>query len=183
MIQRIRIQNFRSLVDVTVELDELTVLIGRSGTGKSNFVCAVRFLRDCLNGRSANLNTLGGPGNVTHPSHPKRPLQFDVQLSIKGYDPALEYSLSVATDRVGQVLEESLSVGGEPLFRHGANKWVVPPNITPVPNPQGILLGAIPGLESLKLPMWPSAPASAVMTSPATCFTGTGRRATPRTGA
>lgn len=38
MITRVRIQNFRSLVDVTVDLEPLTVLIGRSGTGKSNSV-------------------------------------------------------------------------------------------------------------------------------------------------
>ena len=46
MISRIRIQNFRSLIDVDVTLEPLTVLIGRSGTGKSNFVAAVRALRN-----------------------------------------------------------------------------------------------------------------------------------------
>jgi predicted ATPase len=48
MISRIRIQNFRSLIDVEVNLEPLTVLIGRSGTGKSNFVGAIRALRDVL---------------------------------------------------------------------------------------------------------------------------------------
>ena len=45
MIKRIRVQNFRSLADVTVDLDPLTILIERSGTGKSNFIDAIRFLR------------------------------------------------------------------------------------------------------------------------------------------
>ena len=48
MITRIRIQNYRSLIDVDVKLEPLTVLIGRSGTGKSNFVGAIRALRDLL---------------------------------------------------------------------------------------------------------------------------------------
>ena len=54
MIKQVRIQNFRSLADVTVDLEPLTVLIGRSGTGKSNFVEAIRFLRNGLNARWAN---------------------------------------------------------------------------------------------------------------------------------
>ena len=52
MIKRIRIQNYRSLIDVDVELGPLTVLIGLSGTGKSNFVRAIRALRDALTNRN-----------------------------------------------------------------------------------------------------------------------------------
>src|SRR6266699_2715736 len=48
MIKRIHITNFKSLQDVSVELDPVTVLIGRSGSGKSNFVEAIRWLRDYL---------------------------------------------------------------------------------------------------------------------------------------
>ena len=46
MIKQARIQNDKSLGHVDVSLDPVTVLIGRSGTGKSNFVEALRFLRD-----------------------------------------------------------------------------------------------------------------------------------------
>jgi hypothetical protein len=68
MIKQIRIENFRSLVNVTVDLDPLTVLIGRSGTGKSNFVEAIRFLRDSLNVRNMNANVLGGVHRVRNTS-------------------------------------------------------------------------------------------------------------------
>lgn len=54
MIDRTRIQNFRSLIDVDVNLEPLTVLIGRSGTGKSNFVAAIRTLRDMLLNRQVD---------------------------------------------------------------------------------------------------------------------------------
>ena len=47
MLKRIRIKNFRSL-NVTVDLDPVTVLVGKSGTGKTNFVEAIRFLRDII---------------------------------------------------------------------------------------------------------------------------------------
>ncbi|MEK6236081.1 MAG: AAA family ATPase [Planctomycetales bacterium] len=48
MIHRIRIQNFKSIADVDVELSPVTVLVGKSGAGKSNFVEAIRVLRDLL---------------------------------------------------------------------------------------------------------------------------------------
>ena len=48
MLKRIHIRNFKSLGDVVVDLGQVTVLIGRSGTGKTNFVEALRFLRDAL---------------------------------------------------------------------------------------------------------------------------------------
>jgi predicted ATPase len=48
MFKTIKIRNFKSLGDVTVNLDPVTVLIGPTGTGKSNFVEALRFLREYL---------------------------------------------------------------------------------------------------------------------------------------
>ena len=48
MIHRFRVQNFKSIVDVDVDLSPVTVLVGKSGTGKSSFVQALRFLRDVL---------------------------------------------------------------------------------------------------------------------------------------
>jgi predicted ATPase len=46
MIHRARVRNLKSIVDVAVDLSEVTVLVGRSGTGKSNFIQSLRLLRD-----------------------------------------------------------------------------------------------------------------------------------------
>ena len=46
MLKHVRISNYKSLGDVALDLDPVTVLIGRSGTGKTNFVEALKFLRD-----------------------------------------------------------------------------------------------------------------------------------------
>jgi predicted ATPase len=48
MISKIQISNFKSLGSIDIDLDPVTVLIGRSGTGKSNFVKAIRFFRNCI---------------------------------------------------------------------------------------------------------------------------------------
>lgn len=47
-LTRLRVQNFRSIADLDLELGPLTVLVGPNGSGKSNIIDALRFLRDCL---------------------------------------------------------------------------------------------------------------------------------------
>jgi predicted ATPase len=144
MIKRIRIQNFRSLLDVTVELDSVTVLIGRSGTGKSNFVNAVRFLRDCLNSRTIDFDSLGGIPRVLHVDHPHDQFGYDLHFSVDQSSPDFQYSL--LRPNSGKI-EELLRYGHRVLFHHAASKWVVPPEVVPLPKANGIMLGAIPGLQ------------------------------------
>ncbi len=146
MIKWLRIQNFRSLVDVAVDLDPLTVLIGRSGTGKSNFVEAIRFLRDSLSRRQMTVNSPGGLHRVLHADHPKEPLDYQLRFSIAGIGESFEYKLRV-NPASGQVLEESLKLVDKLLFHQLAGKWTHPPEVLPTPQPQAIMLGAIPGLQ------------------------------------
>ena len=47
-IKRITIKNYRSITDLTVEMPDLMVLVGENGSGKSNFVDALRFLSDAM---------------------------------------------------------------------------------------------------------------------------------------
>src|SRR5262245_5855510 len=140
MIKRIKIQNFRSLVDVTVDLEPLTVLIGRSGTGKTNFVQAIRFLRDCLSSRTLSF----GPHGGLHVDHPNDPFGYDVLFSIESSGE--EYRYTLIRPNSGKI-EESLTVGSKVLFHHAADKWMVPPEVVALPNPNGIMLGALPGLQ------------------------------------
>jgi predicted ATPase len=146
MIHQIRIQNFRSLVNVTIELEPLTALIGRSGTGKSNFVHAIRYLRDSLSVRNMNFDAIGGSHRVLHVDHSKEPLDYLVRFSIPTVGEEFEYHLRFHP-RIPLSLEESLKLGKNYLFHQAAGKWVQPPPVAPAPQPQGILLGAIPGLQ------------------------------------
>jgi predicted ATPase len=60
-IRRVRIRNFRSIAYCDVELKPLTVLVGRNGSGKSNFIDAIMFLKDALReGFSAAIGRRGG---------------------------------------------------------------------------------------------------------------------------
>ena len=44
MLETIRIQNFKSIVDLKLELGRVNVLIGENGSGKSNILEALAFL-------------------------------------------------------------------------------------------------------------------------------------------
>ena len=53
MVKRVHIKGYKSLRDVEVELEPLTVLIGPNAAGKSNFLDALQLLS-----RTANVRTL-----------------------------------------------------------------------------------------------------------------------------
>src|SRR5579859_8295646 len=44
-ISRVRLKNYKSIAECDVRLGPLTILIGPNGTGKSNFLDALAFLR------------------------------------------------------------------------------------------------------------------------------------------
>ena len=47
-LKRVKIRNYKSIVNCDVELGAFTVLVGRNGAGKSNFLDALRFVVDAL---------------------------------------------------------------------------------------------------------------------------------------
>lgn len=48
LVQSVTIRNYKSIEKCAVELGKLTVLVGRNGSGKSNFLDALRFVTDAL---------------------------------------------------------------------------------------------------------------------------------------
>src|SRR5262249_48660364 len=59
---------------------------------------------------------------------------------------AKKYPYTLIRPNSGKI-EESLTVGSKVLFHHAADKWMVPPEVVALPNPNGIMLGALPGLQ------------------------------------
>jgi predicted ATPase len=47
-VRRVRIRNYKSIAHCDVELGPLTVLVGRNGSGKSNFLDALAFIYDAV---------------------------------------------------------------------------------------------------------------------------------------
>lgn len=48
LLKRVRLQGYKSISECDVELGPLTMLVGRNGSGKSNFLDALRFIADGL---------------------------------------------------------------------------------------------------------------------------------------
>ena len=50
MISKLAISNYRSIMDTTIPMGNLTLVTGANGTGKSNLYRALRLLSECANG-------------------------------------------------------------------------------------------------------------------------------------
>jgi predicted ATPase len=81
-VRRVRIRNFKSIGKCEIQLCALTVLVGRNGSGKSNFLDALRFLADALQTSLDHaLKSRGGIDAVRRRStgHPRN---FAVELEL-----------------------------------------------------------------------------------------------------
>jgi predicted ATPase len=152
MIHRFRVRNFKSIVDVEVDLSPVTVLVGRSGTGKSNFVQALRFLREVL---SSNQKLQQSWTQVRPVMGSDAPTTFCVEFSILGVEEQFQYELSIS--KIGPSNppdRERLVLGDKCLFEQakdgqGMTRWVVEPELIKVPNAGAIALGRIPSITEV----------------------------------
>lgn len=88
LIKRIRIKNFKSLKDVSLEINDLNVVVGKNASGKTNLVDAISFLKEAIT-------------EVTVPYAPHRrwwsykdvvwngdeglPIIYDIEFEVKPY--------------------------------------------------------------------------------------------------
>jgi hypothetical protein len=152
MIHRFRVQNFKSIVDVDVDLSPVTVLVGRSGTGKSSFVQALRFLRDVL----ISNQILQQQWPQLRPAMASdAPTTFRVEFSVAGIEEKFQYELSINKNGPGQPPDKECLTLGERCLFHQVNaglrseRWEVEPELIQVPTPGAIALGRIPSLSEI----------------------------------
>ncbi len=155
MIHRIRIQNFKSLRDLTVDLSPVTVFIGKSGTGKTNFASAIRFLRDYL--------ALGHVPQYAQDqrawkcaTNPSGATKFEADFEIPGFGERFVYTLSLDEQNWNNPpRRELLNCGVKTVFgqvRKDSHQgrgpvWDVEPALVSPPQPGPLALGRLPGLE------------------------------------
>ncbi len=101
-IDRVNIRNYRSLGDVTVDLEDLTVFIGENGSGKSNFLDVLRFVRDALqHGLDAALISYdrGGIGALRRYSAKGKPYDVAISLDLTLNNEKCSYSFTLSSLR------------------------------------------------------------------------------------
>ncbi len=150
MIHQIHIENYKSLRSVAVDLSPVTVFIGRSGTGKTNFASAIRFLRDYLAyGFGSVQQQYPACRCVTNPSGT---MQFKVVFDVPGFPEQFTYRLHLG-NQVNLIQAESLEYGSATIFKQAEERqgqgaqWQTPPALVSVPQPGAAALGRLPGLE------------------------------------
>ena len=112
-IARLRVKNFRSIRDVDVELEPLTILVGPNASGKSNVLDALRFTSDAIRyGLDRALSDRNGIGEVRR----RTPAGADIPNVGVGFevvyqDWVVEYGFSIGSDADGRywVKEETIA--------------------------------------------------------------------------
>ena len=150
MLHRLTVRNFKSIEETCVEFGPVTVLVGRSGTGKTNFVTALRFLRDYLYFGSTALQGFGQWQQLVPATRQKCQMAFEVIFEVKGIEAPFEYRVTLSENGPqGPVSEESLKLGQECLFEQVQGVWRVEPPLVPVPQPGLPAMGRIPAIPDV----------------------------------
>lgn len=81
-LRKLAIRNYKSIATCQVSLKALTVLVGRNGSGKSNFLDALHFVTDALlTSLDHALKSRGGIGDVRRRST-GHPINFAIKLEV-----------------------------------------------------------------------------------------------------
>lgn len=130
MIEQIDIQNFKSIRSVSVKLTPVTVLIGRSGVGKSNFLRAIRFLRNYLLAGDYAVEAENGWKGI-FPFGETSELTFRIQFRIPGYEKLFRYEVICKPNPHRSYVQpsvERLHLGSDLIFGRSGEKWEVWPD-------------------------------------------------------
>ena len=162
MIKRLKICDFKSIRELDLALDSITVLVGRSGTGKSNTVQALRFLRNFLLGGMENAANYEWGWERIVPVGEKRPkTSIEVTFSLPGEEKDYTYAVSFGCPGQqqfpGQILlrAERLALGTDVIFsrlRRDTNQWEweKAPEVAALPQQSdGPMLGSFPSLQKV----------------------------------
>jgi predicted ATPase len=101
-LRRVRIRNYKSIESCDVSLGALTVLVGRNGAGKSNFLDALRFVADGLQTSLDHaIKARSGIDAVRRRStgHPRN-FEIGLQIGLPGWHVAT-YAFEIAARKEG----------------------------------------------------------------------------------
>jgi len=157
MITQLHVKNYRSLADITLELDPLTVLVGLNGSGKSTLVDVLSFLSDALRlSLDTAIHKRLGIHAVRGWSADERLVDIEMSLQIKIGNKLAHYRvvLGSKTKETYYLKAESCTIlrnGQEIGFETKEQKWVKPlPDMQPKLQSRALLLPLIAGIAPYK---------------------------------
>ena len=118
MLQRLYVDNYKCLVNFELRLQELSLLVGRNGVGKTSVLDVMFALRRLLSGAIRVTSPDAFPsGTLTRwQTRDLQTFEIDVRLGADAFRYRLEVEHERAT-RQARVRREDLAANGEPLFK------------------------------------------------------------------
>lgn len=136
MIHRLQVKNYRSLANIDVTLEPLTVFVGHNGSGKSNLVDVLRFVQDALRlGLDAAIVNRHGMSVLRRWSDKGRPYDVEITLNIETDSVTGSYSFTLGSERRGEyrvkreaTLLHEVSEQTHQSFETHNGKWIRKPD-------------------------------------------------------
>ncbi len=160
MIKTLGIRNFKSLLDTEVKFSPLTVLIGRSGTGKTNFWHALALLQGLLSAAGPQqysdlTHHLGGWDTLGPAGLENFVTSWEIVFDVDGGEGDYRYLLDIQGHRSAApsgspVKRELLSLAGKTLFERVDNKWVTEPPLKAAVR-QSVMLGWLTAMPEINI--------------------------------
>lgn len=98
-LRRIRIRNYKSIASCDIALRPLTLLIGRNGAGKSNFLDALQFVTDSLRNSIPDAIVSRGGGSIIRRRGTGHPTSFAIELEVAVNGRTARYGFQIAATK------------------------------------------------------------------------------------
>ena len=94
-INKITIKNFKSIKNVTLNIDNLTVMVGRNGSGKTNIIEAINFNKSLFKSEPMKypFTKWWGYSNLVYNHNIGEPISFSFDITVKKYKLYYEYDI------------------------------------------------------------------------------------------
>ncbi len=159
MITRLVISNFRSIgADIEIRPGRMNFLVGINGSGKSNVLRALTFVRESvrIGLQGAVTNDNGIDSIRRHSSGHPRNVKIEIDASVK--DGSINYGFEIAGDRseeyrVKKEWGKVIISGESTTFSMESGNWNGPENLRPSIDSQSLAITSLGGDERIK-PLW-----------------------------
>ncbi len=149
MIKSVWVKNYRSIADIRVNLEPVTILVGHNGSGKSNFVDVFRFIYDALRlGLDIAIANRDGIKALRRWSAKSRPYDVEIGMRIETDTFIATYSITLGSKGLGgytvkneQCVIQDFATKQEVRYETNNGVWVhAPQDVSPLSTERTLIL-------------------------------------------